>query len=99
MTKNALAALLLLSAGTISPLVGQGDDEDTRKALAGLKGVLVEVFVTDTEESRRDGLVLEQLQTDVELKLREAGIRVFSREEPWTAALVANVLEHKTSSG
>jgi hypothetical protein len=50
--KTVLAALALLSATVVSPLVGQGDDETTRKTLAGLKGVYVSVE-TISDDARR----------------------------------------------
>jgi len=78
--KTVLAALALLSATVVSPLVGQGDDEDTRKTLAGLDGV--QVWVGSTPDgAQRDGLDTVQLRTDVELKLRQAGIPVLSEQQ------------------
>src|SRR5437899_9138582 len=78
--KIELAALALLSAATVSPLFGQGDNEDSRLTLAGLRGVYV--VVSDMkEDARQKGLWEAQLRTDVELKLRQAGINVLTEEE------------------
>ena len=78
--KTAFAALVLLFATGVSPLLGQGDDEASRTTLVGLTGVYVLVeHVAD--EAQRDGLDTLQVRTDVEVKLRQAGIRVLSKEE------------------
>jgi len=60
------------------------DNQGERETLAGLTGVgvLVEEMNPDAE---KDGLARSTLQTDVELKLRQAGIRVLSKDE-WLAA-------------
>jgi len=79
--KTALAGLLFLSVTAVSPLLGQGDDESTRKTLAGLHGVRVVVRMSDSDETRTPGLSQSQLQTDVEIKLRQAGITVLSQQE------------------
>src|SRR2546427_59067 len=78
--KTVLTALALLSATVISTLVGQGDDEHTRRSLAGVKGVFVLVEAFD-EEGERAGLSKTQLQTDVELRLRQGGVLVLTREQ------------------
>jgi hypothetical protein len=76
--------------GTIG-LSGAGswaaNDEHTRATLRDLEGVqvVVEGLGPDVE---RAGLTKQQLQTDVELRLRQAGIRVLTKEErvpgrPW----------------
>ena len=78
--KTVLAALTLLSAAAVSPLVGQGDNDGTRATLAGLTGVYVLVEHID-DDAQRDGLDTLQVRTDVEVKLRQAGIRVLSEEE------------------
>src|SRR5438128_12486274 len=59
---------------------GAQDSELSRATLRGLPGV--EVIVANLKpEVERAGLTKEQLQTDVELQLRKAGIRVFTSEE------------------
>src|SRR5438552_16088659 len=78
--KTVLAAIALLCAVVVSPLVGQGDGPDSRHTLAGLRGVYVAVGDVD-EDAEQKGLSKARLQTDVELKLRQAGIRVLTEEE------------------
>lgn len=55
-----------------------------RRKLAGLTGIKVFVEAIDPEVER-DGLTRAQLQTDVELRLRKAGIKVFTDPE-WQVA-------------
>src|SRR5437879_12400960 len=97
--KTVLAALALLSATVVSPLVGQGDEDYTRKTLAGLKVVYV-VVEPIKDDAERDGLRGDQVSTDVELKLRQAAITVLSREQaPFpagTAFLYVNVHAFKS---
>ena len=88
--KTVLAALAFLSAGVVSPLVGQGDNEYTRKTLAGLTGLYVSVEQIP-DEMQRDGLDTTQILTDVELKLRQAGITVLTRQE-WLSTAAAPYL-------
>jgi hypothetical protein len=57
-----------------------GDSELQRPTLRGLQGVEVAVERM-APEAERDGLTRSQVQTDVELRLRQAGIRVLSDEE------------------
>src|SRR5207302_7465487 len=83
--KTALAALALLSAAAVSPLVGQGDNDGTRATLAGLTGVYVLVEHID-DDAKRDGLDTLQVRTDVEVKLRQASISVLSEEEQFSTA-------------
>jgi hypothetical protein len=53
---------------------------DQQKALVGLRGVFV--LVADMKpEAERLGLTPAQIKTDVELRLRKAGIRVLAKEE------------------
>ncbi|SRR6266550_4932395 len=90
--KTALAAVALLFSVAVSPLLGQGDDEDTRKTLAGLHRVRVIVQMSDSAGVQKDGLSQLQLQTDVEVKLRQTGIIVFSQHDaqlgPWLNVIV-----------
>jgi|SRR2546422_778763 len=88
--KTVLAVLALLSATLVSPLVGQGNDEFARNTLAGLRGVWVAVEKI-SEEAQRDGLDTTQIRTDVELKLRQAGITVLTRQE-WVSTAAAPYL-------
>src|SRR2546427_13051688 len=88
--KTALATLALLSASVLSPLVAQGDNEGTRATLAGLTGVYV-LVENIPDEVQRDGLDTTQIRTDVELKLRQAGITVLTQQE-WRSTAAAPVL-------
>lgn len=59
---------------------GWAQTEAKRGSLRGLKGVGVVVEALQPE-AEREGLTKSQLRTDVELALRQAGIRVLSEEE------------------
>src|SRR5262245_56922519 len=55
-------------------------ESGNRESLRGLKGV--NVLIEDLEaEVERDGMSKDQIQTDVELRLRKAGIRVLTEQE------------------
>jgi hypothetical protein len=70
----AIFLLVVASAATAQ------NDELSRQSLKGLNGlgVLVEPLRADVEQG---GLNRTSIQTDVELKLRQAGITVMTREE------------------
>ena len=73
-TLVALVLSLLLLPGVSHALTFK------QKALVGLKGV--EVLVEGMQpEAERLGLTRAQIQTDVELRLRKAGIRVLTEKE------------------
>jgi hypothetical protein len=78
--KTVLAALSLLSAGVVARSIGQADNNNSRLTLAGLTGLYVSVELK-TDDAQQNGLTEAQLRTDVELKLREAGIKVVAFEE------------------
>ncbi len=88
--KAVLAALALLSASVLSPLVAQGDNEYTRETLAGLTGVYVSVE-NIPDEAQRDGLDTTRIRTDVELRLRQASITVLTQQE-WLSTAFAPYL-------
>jgi hypothetical protein len=67
-------AIVLLMALTLR---GQDSDAQTLKGIQALR-VVIESFGSDVEAS---GLRQSDIQTDVELKLRLAGIRVLTQEE------------------
>jgi len=70
----ALVLTLLLLPGVSHALTAE------QKVLVGLKGVFV--FVESTQpEQPRVGLTKDQIRTDVELRLRKAGVRVLTEEE------------------
>jgi hypothetical protein len=58
--------------------------ESERKSLKGLKGVYVPIENFGENKEEGGGLTTSQLQTDVELRLRKAGIRILTKEE-WLA--------------
>ena len=91
-----IVAACLLFAGTAA-----ADNETQRNTLAGLKGIYVEMESIDSEVER-DGLSASAIQTDVELKLRQAGVTVLTHDQwlrttgkPW---LYLNVNVHKEPS-
>src|SRR5690242_12073585 len=86
--KTALAAVALLFATGVSPLVGQGDYEMTRKTLAGVKRICV-LLQRSGNVGEEEGLDTNQIRTDVELKLRQAGIVVLSPEQSSSRGLSA----------
>jgi len=57
------------------------DVEQTRNSLRGLNGVYVMPENPLEEDAIKGGLSKDNIRTEVELKLRQAGIRVLSREE------------------
>ena len=74
-----LACLLLLGIG-VCVGVQAGDEVRDRATLRGLKGV--EVLIEDLPPQMvEDGLPAKQIHTDVELRLRTAGIPVLSGKE------------------
>jgi hypothetical protein len=78
--RRLLAAVLMLTAfGTLNIALAL-DDEPSRKSLAGLHGVhvLVEDLAPGAE---RTGLTRAAVQTDAELRLRQAGIPVLTAKE------------------
>jgi hypothetical protein len=99
--KAILAALALLSTAS-SPLFGQGDNESSRATLVGLTGIYVAVEQVD-DDAQRDGLDTLQIRTDVEVKLRQAGIGVVTQAQTLstTAApyLYVNVQTAKNERG
>jgi hypothetical protein len=56
------------------------DDKYARATLRGIEGVNVAIESLEPEVERA-GLVRQQIETDVELRLRKAGIRVLTEEE------------------
>ena len=78
MTRTARTAVLLASVLSAGWNGWAQDHEFTRKTLRGLTGVAVMVEQLDPEVER-DGLARSQLQTDAELKLRLAGIKVLEQ--------------------
>jgi hypothetical protein len=72
-------ALLVLISLSISVNAGaQGSRH--KETLKGLQGIRVVVEMLNPE-LERDGLAARQIQVDVELRLRKAGITVYSQDE------------------
>jgi hypothetical protein len=92
----AFALMTLLLLGLPVP-ARPGDQPNDRATLKGLKTIMV-VVEHLTPEAERDGLTKDQLQTDVEVRLRKAGIKVTSSEIE-EAYLYLNVFTVKDSSG
>jgi hypothetical protein len=79
----AVVSLLLICSSSARAV----DSELSRKTLKGL--TTLDVVIEElTPEAERDGVTKSQLQTDVELRLREAGLRVVS---DGAASLYVNV--------
>lgn len=99
-----IAVMLCGLLGTIwaRPAEAQGDGAAARATLKGLTGVCVVVDSIDAE-AQRDGLPNAQIQTDVEVKLREAGIRVLTLleagETPGSGFLVLSLYAHADDEG
>lgn len=92
----AITAIILVTS-----IAATAQDSLGRSTLRGLRGVKVSIdsFIPEAQE----GLTLNQLQTDVELRLRKAGIRVLTDQEwlktPGMPALYVIVPTHKTDIG
>lgn len=95
---SRLAMFLLLAASAATA----GDDGFSRPSLKGLKGVYVLVESLQAE-AERSGLNQTSIQTDVELKLRQAGITVLTEAEghaaPGGPTLYINVNTQSSRSG
>ena len=93
----SLMAVLLITATAAMP---QADNKFARMSLRGLIGV--EVVVDElTPEAEADGLGTTAIQTDVELKLRQSGIKVLTREQglaaPGMPVLYIRVATYRSS--
>lgn len=83
---TAFAVLFLFSV----PIAHAIDSQDTRSSLRGLKGVEVIIDLSPRPEAEQNGLTTSAIRTDVELKLRQAGIPVLATEggNPWLGVIV-----------
>lgn len=79
-TYNRIGFILILIMLSTSSFVFAKYYSDNKETLRGLKGVFV-LIEPLKPEIEKDGLTESQIQTDVELKLRLAGIKVLSKEE------------------
>jgi hypothetical protein len=75
----SIFVLVLVLAGWTSEVLAL-DDETTRFSLTGLRGIAV-VVKDINPDAERDGLKRDQIKTDVELRLRETGIKVPTESE------------------
>lgn len=73
MRHGTLAVLTLLIFSALGSLSFGGDTESERKSLKGLSGIEVEVYLDDPKVAEA---LKGKIQTDVELRLRKAGVRV-----------------------
>jgi hypothetical protein len=78
MTRRKIAAVAMVVAFFLVP--GVSHAVPNKKALVGLKGVYVIVENMDPQAENL-GLRADQIETDVELRLRKAGVRVLTKEE------------------
>src|SRR4030067_2722252 len=81
--KFSLWFIIAVSLFSICSSVIADDEESDRLSLKGLKGICVRVIITveETEEFKKRGLYEETIRTDIELKLRMAGVNVVSIDE------------------
>jgi hypothetical protein len=78
--KAASVTLALFATAFASALSAQVEEGDARKTLAGLRGVYVSV-VPVVEEAPKNAIVAEQIQAEVELQVRHAGITVLKKDD------------------
>jgi len=97
--KRLLTTVAVLWVWGLSVCGGSAQTEMDRKSLRGLKGIAVVVEALQPE-AERDGLTKSQIKTDIELKLRQAGIHVLTTEEsfktPGSPYLYVNINTTKT---
>jgi hypothetical protein len=75
------AFMLIVALQFYSVVMAQGDNNDSRRSLKGLTGVFVIVESSKKPELERGGVSENLIQTDVELRLRVSGIKVFTEDE------------------
>lgn len=98
-------ALLAVGCILLIPLCvyGQSNDPLERESLRGLSGIHVYINISEGSPNLdRDGLTKSQIQTDIEIRLRKAGIKVLSLEElkqlPRRPTLVIQILASKNDA-
>ena len=74
-----VALVMVFSLAGMSSSAFAGDDKLARETLKGINGVHVVVGVLNID-LEQVGLSKSQIRTDIELKLRLAGIKVFVKE-------------------
>ena len=75
-----MLVILLVSGWSTNGAAQQMDSEEARATLKGIHGVVV-MILGPPPQVEQNGVTKDQIQTDVELRLRKAGIPVLSREE------------------
>jgi len=83
------SACVVLFLSSISTALAQGDGEEARASLKGLRGVTV-VVERLPPEVQQAGLTAADIRTDVEHKLRLAGIPVLSAGDVWAPTIYVN---------
>ena len=78
--KKSLIVLMVMSLCSLISNSGFCSDEMERRSLKGIKGIFVFVEKLPNEVEKA-GLRKDQINTDVELKLRMEGIKVVSEQE------------------
>jgi hypothetical protein len=77
-------------------VLGQSEEVRKRETLRGLPGVYVVIEALGAD-IKKDGLTQEQLQTDVEVRLRRAGIRVLTLDEVKESSIKPSLLVEVTA--
>ena len=100
--KSTIALLIMLYALIANPFAYAIDTEITRQTMSGLQGVCVMVENIQPNIQRyaqKAGVTKEQIQKDIEVKLKSAGINAFTREAwlnaPGRPMLYVNVNTHE----
>jgi hypothetical protein len=91
--------LWLLMAGSAAFAVDSATTQETLKGLQGMYVIVEEMQPNIQKYAVKPGLTKEQLQKDIELRLKEIGIKVLSRDEwmktPGKPVLYVSVNTHE----
>jgi hypothetical protein len=100
--KTTFALTIIFFVSIICTTAYAIDAEITRQTLSGLQGVYVTVENIQSniqKYAQKAGVTKEQIQKDIEVKLKSAGIKVFTREEwlnaPGRPILYVNINTHE----
>ena len=93
--KKMIVALACFALCAITVL-GQSEEVRKRETLRGLPGVCVVIEALGAD-IKKDGLTEEQLRTDVEVRLRRAGIRVLTLDEVKESSIKPSLLVEVTA--
>ena len=97
MVPKRLWCVIVAMAAAVHPLLASDTPSD-RATLKGVKSVFVLVENLGPEV-QRDGLTLDQLQTDAELRLRQSGINVVTASDKSDGYLYIHINTLKGASG